>query len=215
VIGFSEILHEDLTAGGETRMAQDALRIRNAARHLLGLIDQVLDFSRVEDGAMVAVLAPADLPGLVGAAVAAMRRQAEAKGLTLSVDCGSAPSEIVTDEAKLRQCLDALLANACKFTHKGAIDVYARRVGGDWVEISVSDTGIGIPPETQRRLFAPFGQGDGSATRQYGGLGLGLAMARRIAQLLGGSITLTSAPGDGTTIVVRLPLVAAEERQAA
>jgi signal transduction histidine kinase len=215
VIGYSEILNEDLSAVGEERMAKDAVRIQSAARHLLGLIDQVLDFSRIEAGRLVVEPAAADVPAIVEAAAAAIRRQAEAKGIGVSARCEALPAPIVTDAAKLRQCLDAILANACKFTQAGAIDVCARctqDAGEDWLEIAVADTGIGIEPELQQRLFLPFGQGDGSHTRKYGGLGMGLALARKIAQILGGGISVTSIPGVGSTFFIRLPLRAATAR---
>ncbi|MBL8552448.1 MAG: hypothetical protein JNJ73_20850 [Hyphomonadaceae bacterium] len=207
VIGYSEILHEDLAAQSEQRMALDAVRIQRAARHLLGLIEQVLDFSKIDAGKMHADLAPADLPEILGAAVAAVRRGAEAKGVALTTDFADLPREIVTDAPKLRQCLDALLSNACKFTESGAIDVCGRTLNsnGDWVEISVSDTGIGIAPEMRARLFAPFGQADASSTRRFGGLGLGLALVRKTVELLGGSVMLASEPGAGSTFTIRLP----------
>ena len=211
VIGYSELLQEDLTAKSEVRMAEDAARIQCAARHLLGLIEQVLDFSEFDAGKTRVAIAPADLPQIVAAAVAAIRHEAELKGLTLTANFSGLPGAIATDAAKLRLCLDAILSNACKFTHTGGIEVSGNmcKANGDWVKISVKDTGIGIATDVQRRLFAPFGQADTSNVRKFGGLGLGLVMARQFAELLGGRVSVESEQGVGSVFTIELPLPAA------
>ena len=205
VIGYSEILEEDLSSG--SGQIDDARRIQSAARHLLGLISQVLDMSKIEAGRMELYPEDTDLAALAEETAGAVRNMAAANGnrvdLVLAPDLGRAR----VDPLKLRQCLLNLAANACKFTENGAILIAGRREVDDRgakVVFSVTDTGIGISPEQAAKLFQPFVQVDGSSKRRHGGAGLGLAITRQLAALMDGDVTLTSTPGRGSTFTLSL-----------
>ncbi len=207
IIGYSEILQEEAEADGRDSDIADIQRVLSSARQLLHLINGILDLSKIEAGRMELAVGEFDVPQLLREAVATVRPSAEKNGnkVTLEVaDIGSAS----TDAFKLNQCLLNLLANAVKFTQDGEIVVRAaRHMGGDRdiVEISVSDTGIGMSEDQLLRLFNAFMQADASTERKYGGTGLGLAITRRTMQLLGGDVTVVSAPGEGSTFTLRFP----------
>ena len=197
VIGYAEILEETLDADGRASDAKDALRIQRAARTLLGLINDVLDLSKVEAGKMELRIAQASLRQIVSDVVQTTSHIAAENGNAVHVDLTFDDDIALTDGAKLRQCLLNLVSNACKFTDRGRIKIAGRRAGEDIV-FEVADTGIGIAPEDVDRLFAPFTQADSSLTRQRGGTGLGLAITRKLAQLMGGDVSVTSAVGRGS-----------------
>ena len=208
VIGYSELLEEELGDLGERRVLDDLNKVKGNARHLLGLINDVLDLSKVEAGRMD--LYPEDFavaPFVAEAAAsvdALVRRRHNALALDLAADLGAMRS----DPVKLRQCLFNLLSNAAKFTEDGRIALRVRREarpGGDWVSFAVEDTGIGLSPEQMTRLFQRFSQADESTTRRFGGTGLGLALSRAFARLLGGDITVDSREGVGSTFTLRVP----------
>ncbi len=207
IIGYSEMLieaAEERGAGGER---QDLGRVHAAAHRLLALINDVLDLSKIEAGAMSPTAEPLDADALVAEAIATVTPAAAANGSAISVD--SPPlGAIHTDGFKLSQCLLNLLANAAKFTRDGQVKLRARRDeegGGDWLVFDVIDTGIGISPEAQARLFQPFVQADASTTRAYGGTGLGLAITQRLARMLGGDVTVRSVVGQGSAFTLRVP----------
>jgi signal transduction histidine kinase len=212
VIGYAEIMQEDLEDG---RMASpdDAKRIVGAGRNLLGLINDVLDLSKIEAGKMQVDLAPASIGEVVRTVSDLCAHIAEKNGNTLTVSIDAKIGDVVTDAARLRQCVLNLVSNACKFTTDGQVRVSASRVD-DRVRIEVSDTGIGISDEQAARLFRPFEQADSSTTRKYGGTGLGLAITKKLCELLGGDVELKSTLGRGTTITLWLPLTPAELAQA-
>ncbi|MEJ0022533.1 MAG: HAMP domain-containing sensor histidine kinase [Alphaproteobacteria bacterium] len=207
VIGYAEILQEDLESRNEAQSAADATNIRRAAAHLLGVITDVLDFSKIEAGRLEVRLSSINLAALIGEAIETLRPLAAKAGNVLAADV--APGLIfVSDEAKLRQCLLNLGGNACKFTKDGRITLSARAVG-DQVMIAVTDTGEGIAEQSLARIFEPFTQADESNTRAHDGTGLGLAITRRLAQLLGGDVSAASTLGQGSAFEIRLPLTPA------
>ncbi len=211
VIGYSEMIIEDLDAIGQLRMTDDLLKIRNAGKHQLQLINDILDISKIEAGKMSVYTERFSVAPLVDEVTAATQIAAQRNGNRISVavagDCG----EMDTDMTKTRQILLNLVSNACKFTQDGEVTVNALMKDGE-VEFTVSDTGIGMTPEQLSRLFQPFTQADSSTTRKYGGSGLGLAISRRLAEMLGGSLTVTSEAGKGSTFRVVLPATLPELR---
>ncbi len=208
VIGYAEILEEDLEADGKADGAADANRIRKAARHLLGLINEVLDLSKIEAGRMEINAVPCDVLQIVADAVEQTRPAAEANGNALVLHAPAEMGAVLADGPKLSQCLLNFLSNAAKFTENGRIDV---RVSLDnhLLRIDVQDTGCGIAPDDVGRLFQPFSQVDESITRRAGGTGLGLVITRRLAELMGGDVTFTSVAGAGSTFTLRLAVEAA------
>ena len=203
VIGYAEILEEDLDADGKTDGAADANRIRKAARHLLGLINDVLDLSKIEAGRMDMAIGPVDIKALVEDVVDQVRPMAEAKGNALVVSLPDALEQKLADRGKLGQCLLNLLSNAAKFTENGRIELRVTRTA-DGLAFDVQDSGIGIAPADARRLFQPFTQVDESLTRRQDGTGLGLVITRRLAEMMGGDVTFASAPGQGSTFTLRI-----------
>jgi len=209
IIGYAELLQEEAGAG-EQQVRADAQRIERAGRHLLELINQVLDLGKVEAGMLEAQLRPVRLDDLLEAVMETVEPLAGRNGNRLKLERRGALGVISTDERLLKQALLNLASNACKFTENGEIRITAR-LRGARLEVQVRDTGIGIAPEVAQRLFQPFVQADNSSSRQYGGTGLGLALTRRFAQLLGGDVTLQSRPGEGSvfTLTVAARAVAA------
>jgi PAS domain S-box-containing protein len=200
VLGHSTLDDEQVRAIGT---------IRESGRSLLAIIDDILDLSKIEAGRLAIELVPTDVGALVESVAALFAGAARDKGLALrtAVDPAVAGS-FMTDPVRLRQILSNLVSNAIKFTADGAVTVRCaiESDAGAQLRLDIADTGIGIAPAMQRRLFQPFTQADASTTRRYGGTGLGLAICRRLADLLGGTIALASAEGQGTTITVRLPV---------
>ncbi|MFZ5495019.1 MAG: response regulator [Verrucomicrobiota bacterium] len=206
IIGYSEILREDAVDEGDTRTAEDLDKVLNAARHLLGLINDVLDISKIEAGKMELYLEDFDLAKIVNEVIATAQPLIAKKGNTLALDCPPGIGTIHADATKVRQMLLNLLSNASKFTEKGTITLKAtRHPDEDAIELAVSDTGIGMTPEQLGRLFQAFSQADASTTSKYGGTGLGLAISKQFAQMMNGDITVTSTHGVGSTFTIRLP----------
>jgi signal transduction histidine kinase/DNA-binding response OmpR family regulator len=206
IIGYSEILREDAMDDGDTRTAEDLDKVLNAARHLLGLINDVLDISKIEAGKMELYLEDFDLPKVINEVIATAQPLVSKKGNILALDCPSNIGMMHADATKLRQMLLNLLSNASKFTEKGTITLKVTRDGtDDSIELAVIDTGIGMTPEQLGRLFQAFNQADASTASKYGGTGLGLAISKQFAQMMNGDITVTSAHGVGSTFTIRLP----------
>jgi PAS domain S-box-containing protein len=203
IIGFTELLQDNLVTDEEER-AQSFADIHASAQHLLSLINDVLDLSKIEAGRMELDYELVDVPELFAAMLALLRERAGNKRLTMTANAGDVTT-IAADARKLKQILFNLLANAIKFTNAGgAVTLEARAVGSD-VVLSVADTGIGISEEDQRELFRTFTQVDASLARRHEGTGLGLALTRRLVELHGGQITVRSAPGEGSIFTVLLP----------
>ena len=206
IIGYSEMLMEeaaDLGAGGIT---PDLEKIRGAGKHLLGLINEVLDLSKIEAGKMELDIEEFEVGPLLEEVAATVRPMVTQNRNTLEVELGLGLGGMRADATKLRQILLNLLGNAAKFTEGGRIALAARREEeGRRLIFDVRDSGIGMTAEQLERLFQPFTHADASTTRKYGGTGLGLTISRRFSQLMGGDITVDSRPGEGTTFTVTLP----------
>jgi signal transduction histidine kinase len=211
ILGYSEMLGEDARAGGSTDTAADLDKITSAGRHLLALINDVLDLSKIEAGRMELHLDTVDVAAVVRGVVDTSGTLAAAAGNVLSVEGLDQLGTIQSDARKLQQVLLNLVGNACKFTSNGQVRLTCARLrgdDGDRLMVAVRDTGIGIAPEQMDRLFTQFMQADNSATRQYGGTGLGLAISQRLCRLMGGTITVESRFGKGSTFTLHLPVVA-------
>jgi signal transduction histidine kinase len=217
IIGYTEIMREGAQETARTEDVADHERVLRAARHLLRMINEILDLSKIEAGRVELAPEPYNVGELVLGAVDAVRPQAEANGNSIAVEIvREGLGEPRSDTLKLHQCLVNLLSNAAKFTRGGIIALRARRTGENMV-FEVRDSGIGIAPDKLDALFQPFVQGDGSSTRNFEGTGLGLAITRNFAQLLGGEVSVESIPGRGSTfrLTVRAELASDEVRQAA
>jgi signal transduction histidine kinase len=199
IIGYTEILHEGAEDAGREEDSADHERVLRAARHLLSLINEILNLSKIEAGRMEIAPEPYNVGDLVRGAVDAVRPQAEANGNTIAVEIErEGLGETCSDTLKLHQCLVNLLSNAAKFTTGGFICVRARRAG-ETIVFEVRDTGVGIAADKLDGLFQPFVQADASTTRRAEGTGLGLAITRSFALLLGGNVSVESIPGQGST----------------
>ncbi len=213
IIGYAEMISEEIDDGRQaSELVLDVAKIETNARHLLGLINDVLDLSKVESGKMEAFAEPFDLRAMAEAVASTVTTLLDKKHnrlvLDLGADDGAGLGTMHTDLTRVRQILLNLLSNAAKFTENGTIRLaISRHTGavGDRVRFAVSDTGIGMSEEQLAKLFQRFQQADASTTRQFGGTGLGLALTKGFAALLGGEITVTSTLGQGTTFAVDLP----------
>jgi signal transduction histidine kinase len=211
VIGYSQILIEDAADEGDAEMAADLDKIHSAGQHLLKLVNEVLDLSKIEAGKMELFSQPTDVVGLIENVVAGFRKAAEAAGDALVIEVEGSIGAALCDEAKVRQALSQLVDNAIKFTSKGEVRVTVRRQDGR-VNFEVRDTGIGIEEHVLPALFEHFTVGDDSSASKYGGTGLGLALARKLSRLMGGDVTVTSRVGVGSIFTMSIPqgLVAEE-----
>ncbi len=207
IIGYSEILSEDLDERGQKDLTADVSKIRLAGKHLLELISEILDLSKIEAGRMELFIEDVDARSLVEGAVATVRPVVTKNGNELVVNLPDDLGNLKTDVVKLRQILMNLLSNAGKFTQKGTVTLTVERREAE-VVLSVLDSGIGMTPDQAARLFQPFVQADSSTSRRFGGTGLGLAISKKFCQMLGGDVLVESAPGAGSRFVVTLPLKA-------
>jgi signal transduction histidine kinase/CheY-like chemotaxis protein len=208
IIGYSEMVQEELEDAGETELIKDVERINSAGRHLLGLINDILDLSKIEAGRMDLYLERVDLRAMLEESMDTVRPLVAANDNELVADLASDLGVVRIDVTKTRQALFNLLSNAAKFTHAGTITLSARRedrAGEDWIRLAVADTGIGLPPGRMGHVFDEFTQADESTTRQYGGTGLGLPISRRFCRMMGGDITVESEEGRGSTFSIELP----------
>ena len=218
IIGYSEMLEEEAGERGLDDLAPDLGKIHAAGKHLLALINDVLDLSKIEAGKMELFLEDFDVRALVQDVEATIRPLVEKNQNLLEVTCPADIGTIHADLTRVRQILFNLMSNAAKFTQHGRVglEVFPLRLSGeDWIEFAVADTGIGLTAEQQRRLFQSFTQADPSTSRKYGGTGLGLVISRRFAQMMGGDIQLQSEFGRGSVFTVRLPRVSGRTLPAA
>ena len=209
IIGYAEMLQEDAEDNGDERAVQDLNRILTAAKHLLSLIGEILDLSKIEAGRMEAIAVKLDPIEMLEELIETVRPIATGNGNEIILTASPIDGDINTDATKLRQCVLNLLSNASKFTKHGRIGIAFDRKLHNGVEqlfITVRDTGIGMSKEHVSRLFQPFVQADPSITQQYGGTGLGLTITRRLCQLLGGDINVKSTLGEGSTFVMHVPV---------
>jgi len=210
IIGFTEMLLEDATANNDTELSEPLSRVHRAGGHLLTLINDILDLSKIEAGRMTFSPERFTVTDLLADVVATARPIAEGNGNALRVEAADDIGVITSDPLRLKQILLNLLSNACKFTRDGAVSVKAWRQPdptGGMIHFAVSDTGIGMSEDQIARLFAAFMQADSSTTRKFGGTGLGLAISRRLSRMMGGDVRVESALGKGSTFTLSLPVV--------
>lgn len=213
ILGFSELIQESAVADGRTQDVTDSHRLINAGRHLLQSINEVLDLSKIEAGKMDLYSATFDCKAVLQEVADTMHPLLQANGNTLRVELAPNLGSGCSDELRLKQCVLNLLSNAAKFTKDGVVTLSARRIGGpagECFEISVRDTGPGIHPELQARLFQPFCQADDFSNRCNGGTGLGLTITRRLSRAMGGDVAVQSKLGEGSvfTLTVATSLAA-------
>ena len=205
VIGYSEMLHEMAEDEGHEQFLPDLAKIRDAGRHLLQLINDILDLSKIEAGKMDLYIEEVDVTALVEEVRAIVMPLATAGGNRLEIVVPARLGTFHTDRTKLKQSLLNLLSNASKFTHDGRIALEVRATDEE-LSFAVTDSGIGMSEEQLGRLFQAFSQADASTTRRYGGTGLGLAISKHFCEMLGGHIDVESTPGSGSTFTITLPI---------
>ena len=213
IIGYAQILQEDAEDAGQDEMTPDLKKIESAGKHLLGLINDILDLSKIEAGRMEIYLEPVSVPALADEVRTLTAPLASANGNRVEVTIDPAIGSIQADVTKLKQSLLNLVSNACKFTKEGRVGLDVRQQDGPegpQIVFEVSDSGIGMTPEQQAKLFQAFSQADASTTRKFGGTGLGLAITKRLCNLLGGDVAVTSEEGQGSRFTITLPLRAAD-----
>ncbi len=209
VIGYSEIIEEDLEAGDVSDCMEHVGRVRTSALHLLGLIADILDLAKVEADKVALQPELLDAQQVARGVLDTISPTAAGNGTRCDLIVEPGSEAFWADPLRVKQCLMNLASNAAKFTHNGRIVVHVKRAecdGANGVAFVVSDTGIGIAPETLARLFQPFAQADASITRRYGGTGLGLSITRRYARLMGGDVTVESELGKGSRFTLILPV---------
>jgi signal transduction histidine kinase len=207
IIGLTEMMVKNAARFGTEKAQEPLQRVNRAGTHLLGLINQVLDLSKIEAGKLELNPQTVQLAPLINEVIGTAGQLAEQNKNRLVVDAQENLGSLTVDAMRLRQILLNLLSNACKFTKAGEVKLAARKVsnGSSFVEFVVSDTGIGMTAEQQAKLFAEFTQADASTAQRFGGTGLGLAITRKLARMMGGDVTVTSEPGKGSVFTVRLP----------
>ena len=207
IIGLTEMMVTNAARFGTDKALEPLQRVNRAGTHLLGLINQVLDLSKIEAGKLELNPQTVQLAPLIEEVIGTARQLAEQNKNRLILDAQENLGALTVDPMRLRQILFNLLSNACKFTKEGEVKLIARRFvdGSDWIEVAVSDSGIGMTPEQQAKLFEEFTQADASTAQRFGGTGLGLAITRKLARMMGGDVTVASEPGKGSVFTVRLP----------
>ena len=206
VIGFAELLRDEVPGPLNAQQAAFAADILASGLRLLALVEGILEMSRLDAAGAALERAPVEIRAALEERVAAHRKTADARGVTIRLEVAADAGGAELDAKALRRMLDALLDNAIKFNREGGtVAVSARRDDG-WLEITVADTGIGIAREDLAKLFKPLVQLDAGLARRHGGVGLGLALAQRLAQLHGGTIEVESEPGKGSTFTLRVPV---------
>jgi signal transduction histidine kinase len=207
IIGLTEMMVKNAARFGTEKALEPLQRVNRAGTHLLGLINQVLDLSKIEAGKLELNPQTVQLTPLINEVIGTAGQLAEQNKNRLVVDAQENLGALTVDPMRLRQILLNLLSNACKFTKAGEVKLAARKVsnGNNFVEFAVSDTGIGMTPEQQTKLFEEFSQADATTAQRFGGTGLGLAITRKLARMMGGDVTVTSEPGKGSVFTVRLP----------
>jgi CheY-like chemotaxis protein len=207
------MLQEEAADQGVQNFLPDLQKIHGAGKHLLSLINDILDLSKIEAGKMELYLETFSVPNLIEEVVGTIRPLVEANANTLRVQCPADLGTMRADMTKMRQSLFNLLSNAAKFTKEGAISLEVSREtmeDREWIWFRVADTGIGMTPEQLVKLFQTFSQADTSTTRKFGGSGLGLALTRRFCQLMGGDVTVNSVPGESSTFTIKVPATVSE-----
>jgi signal transduction histidine kinase len=207
IIGLTEMMSTNVARFGTEKALEPLRRVRSAGTHLLGLINQVLDLSKIEAGKLELSPESVSLAPLIDEVIGTAGQLAEPNKNRLIVEGQENLGHLTVDPMRLRQILLNLLSNACKFTKQGEVALRVRKVAGErnWVEFAVADTGIGMTAEQLAKLFEEFAQADASTAKRYGGTGLGLSIARKLARMMGGDVMVTSEAGKGSVFTVRLP----------
>jgi signal transduction histidine kinase len=207
IIGLTEMMVSNAARFGTEKAQEPLQRVNAAGTHLLSLINEILDLSKIEVGKLELNLEPVDLARLIDEVIGTAGQLAEKNRNRLVVEAQENRGALNADSLRLKQILLNLLSNACKFTKDGEVALRVSKVadGRDWVELAVADNGIGMTAEQQAKLFQDFTQADSLTARRYGGTGLGLALSRKLARMMGGDVTVTSEPGKGSVFTVRLP----------
>jgi PAS domain S-box-containing protein len=209
IIGYSEMLAEDAEDDGQEDVLEDLKKITAAGKHLLSLINDVLDLSKIEAGKMELLIETFNFSDLASEVADTAQTLVKTNGNMLAVEIGAGLDSLDGDLTKTRQMLFNLISNAAKFTENGTITLAGEKYedrGSDWVRFSVSDTGIGIPADKLEKIFQEFSQADETTTRNYGGTGLGLSLTRRFAQMMGGDIRVESKEGSGSSFIIEIPM---------
>ena len=215
IVGYSEMLQEEAVDQKLDSFSADLQKINSSGRQLLGLINDILDLSKIEAGKMDLFLETFDLNTLIDEVAATISPMVEKNSNELEIGRAKNLGGMHADQVKVRQALYNLLSNAAKFTHDGSIRLTAQREmmdDAEWIVFCISDTGIGLSPEKIVKLFQDFTQADASTTRKFGGTGLGLALTRRFCQMMGGDVTVNSVPGKGSTFTIKLPAIVHETK---
>jgi PAS domain S-box-containing protein len=216
IIGYSEMLAEDAEDAGSDDMLGDLQKITAAGKHLLSLINDVLDLSKIEAGKMELFIEAFNFSDVANEVADTAQSLVKTNGNTLAVEIGEGLENLDGDLTKTRQMLFNLISNAAKFTENGAITLVGEKYenrGSDWVRFSISDTGIGIPADKLDKIFQEFSQADDSTTRNYGGTGLGLSLTRRFAQMMGGDIRVESEVGSGSSFIIEIPMKVTKQHE--
>ena len=215
ILGYSEMLQEEAVERKLDGFSDDLEKINGAGKHLLALINDILDLSKIEAGKMEMFLEHFDVGGMIDEVASTIRPMVKKNANTLYIECAPDLGAMRADQIKVRQGLFNLLSNAAKFTHDGSVTLHAGREvmdGSEWIVFRVTDTGIGLSAEQIVKLFQDVTQADASTTRKFGGTGLGLALTRRFCQIMGGDVTVHSVPGEGSVFTIKLPAVVSELR---
>jgi signal transduction histidine kinase len=207
IIGLTEMMVTNAARFGTEKAMEPLQRVNRAGTHLLGLINQVLDLSKIEAGKLELNPQTVQLAPLIEEVIGTARQLADQNKNRLTAEVPDDLGSLTVDPMRLRQILFNLLSNACKFTKEGEVKLKARRLvdGRDWIEVAVADSGIGMTLEQQAKLFEEFTQADATTAQRFGGTGLGLAISRKLARMMGGDVTVESEPGKGSVFTVRLP----------
>jgi signal transduction histidine kinase len=218
IIGYSEMLMEEAEDLDRRDFIPDLQKIRASGKHLLALITDILDLSKIEAGKIELSPETFDIAGLIEDVASTVQPLIDKNANVLTINRAGDLGALYADITKVRQILYNLLSNACKFTERGTITLNAIREhaeGADWLLLSVRDTGIGMTDEQMAKLFQPFSQADIQTARKYGGTGLGLAITKQFCGMMGGEIRVSSEYGHGTTFIVKLPFSASYDKKAA
>jgi len=207
IIGLTEMMATNVARFGTKKALEPLRRVNAAGTHLLSLINEILDLSKIEAGKLELNPEPINLARLIDEVVGTAGQLAEKNKNRLIVEAQENLGRLTADSMRLKQILLNLLSNACKFTKEGEVALRVRKVAGGrgWVELAVADTGIGMTAEQQAKLFQDFTQADSLTARRYGGTGLGLALSRKLARMMGGDVTAASEAGKGSVFTLRLP----------
>jgi len=207
IIGLTEMMVTNTPRFGTEKALEPLRRVNAAGTHLLSLINEILDLSKIEAGKLELNPEPVNLARLIDEVIGTAGQLAEKNKNRLVIEAQENLGVLIADSMRLKQILLNLLSNACKFTKEGEVALRVRKAadGRDWIELAVADSGIGMTAEQQAKLFQDFTQADSLTARRYGGTGLGLAISRKLARMMGGDVTVASEPGKGSVFTVRLP----------